>query len=744
MKLAVYHTQDDRPYLETFKAFLKGQSVEAFQGQPMTMLAALGSADALITSSPAFIKMLTRKTKCDLEDYYGSYWLRRDAKGREVPILVVPPFKQLHTVKPGVFQARRYLSKLFQPDLWYKPTPFSWSLCDDGVSSSNAYADIARCDYLAVDIETSRAFADPELELDPANIISCCAYSAIFLGSAGSVADIRTYVFPCKTLEGLRWIRKINQLSQGKIFQNGKYDNIYFMRHGCPVQNWCFDTMNMHHAVFAELPKNLGYIAAFYLLEVSYWKDEGKTGDLKDFYTYNAKDAWATANTFCAQILQAPPWGITNYLKSFPLNFPALKCEMDGILVNQAKLGPAREEQKEIQHTALTAIRRKLGRPTFNPGSWQQVLSLLKVLGNKDATNADRKALDKASDKHPIAKRIIDEIIDYRRSSKLISTYLDAELWHGKLLYSISFANTDTGRPNSKESAFWCGTQLQNLPEYFKRTLEAEDGFYFGEGDGEQAESRCVAYLPGDEGLIAAVESERDFHGTNASSFFGVPYSEIVDQNKKVLDKALRDLAKRVNHGSNYNMGEAVLLDTMGAKNVIRAQALLKLPSHWSLKMVCSFLLKKYSDTYPLVKGEFYDYIKSSIKVTHQLVSDLGWVRLCFGNPSKNKMDLNAYAAHVPSNLSVGIINEAFLDIFWNIDRKSNGDFRLKGHIHDSIPFVYREGRLDMVEDAWHRMTRPKLIRDPRGKTRLMTIPIMMKGEAKCWTDIKKLTFTPQ
>jgi hypothetical protein len=576
----------------------------------------------------------------------------------------------------------------------------------------------------------------------PIHTITCVAYSGIWINKTSGSFSVDTIVIPLHSIDALDWIRRFNLLEAPKIFQNGKYDNFYFLRFASPVKNWLFDTMEAHHCSYAELPKNLGYISSFYLREVSFWKDEGKGGDLQDFYRYNAKDAWATANTFLAWLGEAKDWALKNYLLKFGLVFPCLACEVDGLKINQSALSALREEQDKIQTDSLSHLRKQIGVPLFNPRSPKQVLDLLHMFGCRELDSSDAKSLEKAADKHPLFKRIIDEITSYRESSKLISTYLDAKLWGGKLLYTLNPSGTDTGRLASRESQLWCGTQLQNLPSYFKRAIYAEEGYYLGEGDFEQAESRTTAYITGDENLIRAVESKSDFHSTNASAFFGIPYEKIYDDSSKsTLDKPLRDLAKRVNHGANYNMMEDMLLATMGMKRVLEAKKLLGLPAWMTPKQVCGLLLKNFDKTYPVVRGDYQTWVKTTVKLTKLLTSALGWSRFCFGEPWKSKPDLNAYVAHVPQNLSVGIINEAFKDIYWKIQVPSNGAFRLKGQIHDSILFAYKIGRDDLVADVLSLLQRPVKVKDIKGVERTLLIPAAMKGNASCWANLEKWPF---
>src|SRR6266853_74258 len=146
------------------------------------------------------------------------------------------------------------------------------------------------------------------------------------------------------------------------------------------------------------------------------------------------------------------------------------------------------------------------------------------------------------------------------------------------------------------------------------------NNFFFCELDNEQSESRCTAYLSGDANLISAVESPKDFHAINIERFFGVPYNQVIGPNGEILDKELRDLSKRVNHGANYNMGPAVLLQTMGEENVDRAKVLLSLPKYWTRIMVCEYLLDLYEKAYPDVKTLWYSAVKENVRSTNKLV----------------------------------------------------------------------------------------------------------------------------
>lgn len=746
MKIAIYLTHEDKNYVSSFfEPLLPPCKKEYFFSLPLTISSALLGVDAIITTNPAFVKMLTQKNKCDIKEYAGSLWTRKDiTSGKEVDILCINPLKQLITTKPGKFIAQRFLSKVFKKKEWATPPAFEWEIADDLLGYNKAFDFLRNCDLISCDIETNPAYEDFQLQSNPRHLITCVGYCGVCFGSDGNAFTTKSFVIPVKTLEALRWVRKINALTVPKVFQNGKYDNFYFLRFGAPVACWYFDTLEAHHSLFSELPKNLGYLGAFYIRDFAYWKDEANTGNIEDLYRYNAKDCWATAVIFLTWLKGAPEWAIKNYLIKFPLVFPCLATETDGLLIDQKTLEVQKIEQTQIVSTNLGSLQKKLGISLFNPSSPKQVLSLLHLLGSKDLTSSDESNLEKCADRHPLNRRLIDEIKDFREARKLISTYLEAELWHGKLLYTLNPSGTDSGRLASRESQLWCGTQLQNLPSYYKQCIWAEEGFFLGEGDNEQSESRCSAYLSGDENLIAAVESPNDFHSTNAEAFFGIPYADILAEDKAskklpVKPFTIRDLSKRVNHGATYNMGERVLLATMGLKNVLKAKELLRLPAKLTPLEVCAFLLNCFAKRYSTLKGDFYQYIIAQVKLTKMLTTPLGWTRLCFGTPWNSKPNLNEYVAHLPQSLSVGIINEAFVEIFHKLHLRTNGAFRLKGQIHDSILFAYKQDREDLAIEAAKIMVKPKKITDCKGKERWMTIPVALKGGARRWTELREI-----
>jgi DNA polymerase I-like protein with 3'-5' exonuclease and polymerase domains len=492
----------------------------------------------------------------------------------------------------------------------------------------------------------------------------------------------------------------------------------------------------MMHCWFSELPKDLASLNSFFVRNSMYWKDLAETDDKYEYYKYNALDSYATALVAITWLIQAPKWAKTNYLQEFPVAYPCVLSEMTGVKRDLFRL----EVAKKTLDTEIAGQQARLETLTatkgINPNSPKQVKELLAILGCKDITSTNEKDLKIAAARHPINSRILNLILDIRGNRKLVSTYLcDGKELDGTILYSITPWATDTGRLASKEHHFWCGLQIQNIPrgKAVKSTIIAYEGFRFAECDLKQAESRDTAYIAGEENLIKAVTGERDFHSVNASSFFGTPYEKIYDDTlNKVIDKVLRDLAKRVNHGANYNMGAAILVETMGEEAVRKAQLILGLNRFWSLIQVAQYLLDRFHSTYPNIKGKYYPKVIADVTKTKMLVGATGWTRYCFGDPANNKRDLNALVAHCPQSLNAMKLNKAYMRVFYEIaiNPKYSQHFKLCAQIHDSILFQFRVGHEYLIQMVVDLMQVPVTVKGADGIERTYTVPADAKAGA--------------
>lgn len=744
MKLLLLCTAADQSYFERFSrlAALVGHKVlqtTTSHVNPVTLdvVAEKHGIDAILCAQQPALEAILRDTsdwvppptkkKITLDDFAGSMLKLRS--GREVVIL--NPLERLRTIPFEKFVVNRYVSKLTQPDKWFKQTEFQWKR----VTSENQHDVLARLSLarlVAIDIETPW----PQ---DDLRTMRCVSYTAYF----PDTHTTESYVVGFDNVWEWQFIRAANANPVAKVFQNGLFDNAYFLRWGCPVNNWLHDTFHLFHSWLSELPKRLDFIAPMVLRNVRYWKDDGKTGGEMDLHRYCALDGWSTINGLLAILAECPHWAVNNYcLHEFPMVFPAMHAAMEGWKADEKIFESVRAKKQEELAALRKRIQYLVAEPNFNPGSPDQMANLFRILG-VDASNGTGKIPTlKAMAASPLAGKILELCTKYKGDAKLLSNYLDPScIWNGRIFYSLNPGKTDTLRAASEASAFDCGNQIQNIPrgDAIKQFYMADDGWLLCEPDKAQSEARCVGYLSGEEALISLVESSHDYHAWNAAAFFGVPYEQIYDEiGRKTLDKILRDLAKRTNHGANYNMGAGVMLDTMGPALVAKAKISLKLPASWSLRMVCEHLLRQYDKTYPAVRGRWYQHTITQVETTGMLVSPFGWVRKCFGAPRDNKQQLNSIVAHAPQNLSVACVNREWYKI-WRATVYGDlvGRVRVKAQIHDSIPFQYRIGDYAAAQQVQAMMNTRVKVKGSDGKTREMYIPTDLGEGKQYWSELK-------
>lgn len=656
-----------------------------------------------------------------LDNYAGSYFYHNGLE-----YVFISPLAQLISIPYGKFLTRHFISKLTTPQIWNSVPAFTFEILTAS-NEQRIFEHYKTALFITVDIETLKE----DLQ------IRCIGYTAVHI--IDGKVQTHSCVLPLADTDmySVAIMRKFNwELKAPKGLQNGKYDCAYLFRYNAPLFNYLWDSANLFHCWYSELPKDLAFLGAFCTREAMYWKDLADTDDLFEYYRYNALDTWTTALVIIYIITHMPEWASVNYQKEFPLVFACHLSEMTGIkLDDQQRAASLAAKEIEIEQDNIS-LSKMLGTypEIFNVNSTPQNVSLRKILGCADIKGSGKIELPKIGSRHPVNKRITDKIITIRQKRKLTSTYLVAgKDHHGRILYALNPHGTDTGRLASREHHFWCGLQIQNITrgKEVKCTLIADEGFRFAEADLKQAESRDTAYISGDSNLIRAVTDSRDFHAINASSFFGVPYEDIFDDTTgKTKDKVLRDLSKRTNHGATYLMGAQVLLDTMGDELVWKAKRLLNLPAAWGLLKVTTYLLECFHKAYPTLSTIFYPGVVADVITKRLLVGATGWSRYCFADPQKDKRAKNSYCAHVPQSLNAMVLNQAYMKVFYTIamNPSYSQHFKLIAQIHDSILFQFRVGHEYLMDMVRQCMEIPVTIKGYDGKIRTFTVPADIKA----------------
>lgn len=720
-----------RPYFMQFFGSWDIKSSAVFRTkQQLLSYAQEKQINFIATSSLSLIKHIDPSLEGSANDNIGyviSYDLEQDciSSARDkLRICLFPPLVNCFAKSEGIFELAHYAKKLAHGTP-VVPDQFRYTKVMSTADFNEAKQWLDESFLIAIDIETGREQRH----------IKSISYTG------GKLIDgkirTNTFVIPLK-LETLphahRWMKELNLTKAPKVMQNGQYDSAYLIRFNAPVYNYIFDTYNMMHAMYCELPKDLAYMSAFFLDTFRYWKDEGET----NLYMYNGKDTHNTFWLWLAMMEHKPDYADYNYISKFKMIFPCLTCALEGQIVDvelrTRKAAEARAKAEEVR----ARIDKLLGIEGFNPNSHIHVKKLMKVFMRRDPASSDELSLIKFMEDYPIAERLMQCVLDYRGAIKAASNYYEFDLWHDRLFYQLDPSGTETGRMASKASMFWCGTQVQNIPAYARDIIVAEEGWTFAGVDKSQSESYCTGYISQEENLINNVVTSPDFHCGNASMFFRVPFETLYDApKKKVLQKEIRKLAKPINHGANYNMGAATLRDTiikqMGSQKIREIGRLLKLSPKASLIEICQKSLDAFDAAYPTLRSRWYREIVTEVVKTGKLVTPLGYTRRTFLKPHENKLHLNACVAHKPQSFSVELVNEAFFKIWRELQlKKYKGKFRLKKQVHDEIVFMATD---DIVEQAAQDVADMMVI-PTEVNGRIMTIPSTI-AMGKTWADCK-------
>ncbi|MBP1569532.1 MAG: DNA polymerase I, partial [Oscillospiraceae bacterium] len=172
----------------------------------------------------------------------------------------------------------------------------------------------------------------------------------------------------------------------------------------------------------------------------------------------------------------------------------------------------------------------------------------------------------------------IDEILEYRKLTKLNSTYveglLNALAPDGRVHTRFNQKETRTGRISSLEP------NLQNIPirtelgAKMRGFFTAEEGYTLVDADYSQIELRVLAHLAKDENMISAFTGGTDIHTQTASQVFGVPEDYVTSQ--------MRSSAKAVNFGIVYGIGAWSLGENIGVSTKEAQQYIDSYLSHYS------------------------------------------------------------------------------------------------------------------------------------------------------------------
>lgn len=241
-----------------------------------------------------------------------------------------------------------------------------------------------------------------------------------------------------------------------------------------------------------------------------------------------------------------------------PLSEILYEMERDGIVCDIQILDRIASETAEKIEILQTRIYEEAHKE-FNINSPKQ---LAEVLYDDLALPSDKKRSTAADvlEKLIGIDPIIEDLLSYRKLSKLYSTYAEGLKKYiekdGRIHTIYNQCATQTGRLSSSEP------NLQNISVRDEQGKEIRKAFLADEGcvlissDYHQIELRMLAHMADEKGLIDAFVNDIDVHTKTAMDVFGVTKDEVTS--------LMRRRAKTVNFGIVYGISDFGLAQQLG------------------------------------------------------------------------------------------------------------------------------------------------------------------------------------
>ena len=188
-------------------------------------------------------------------------------------------------------------------------------------------------------------------------------------------------------------------------------------------------------------------------------------------------------------------------------------------------------------------------------------LPVLKVT-EKNAEAADDQTMimlaEWCADHRPELVPLFDLIQEYRKWSKLKTTYLDGYFRFinpatGRIHPDMLPLATETGRFAARNPNMQNAPRKTNDPVGIRSFIIAPEGCVLVSCDFSQIELRIGAFYCRDAKMLETYRSGGDIHAATTSVIFGIPYEQAVDKNAPDY-KERRTIAKNVNFGVFYGL----------------------------------------------------------------------------------------------------------------------------------------------------------------------------------------------
>lgn len=396
-----------------------------------------------------------------------------------------------------------------------------------------------------------------------------------------------------------------------------------------------------------------------------------------------------------------------------PLTEVLASMENDGVKVDTESIKSFGEELSKKADECKDLIYHYAGKE-FNILSPKQLGTVLfEDLGlptkkkTKTGYSTSAEVLESLQNFHPI----IDQILNYRQYTKLMSTYVDGLLKEvaddGRIHTNFKQTETRTGRISSTEP------NLQNIPvrtdlgRNMRKFFIAEEGNVLVDADYSQIELRVLSNISGDENMQNAFLSGKDIHTQTAAQVMGIPEDMVTHE--------MRSAAKAVNFGIIYGIGAFSLSKNIGV-SVAEAKR----------------YIENYLGSYPKV-SKFMDKTVEDAKKTGLVRTYYGRIRPVPELLNKNK-NIQAAGKRIAMNTPVqgtaaDIIKKAMINVYKKI-KQELPEAKLILQIHDELIVECPESSAEKAK---------QLLESEMENVLKMRVPLVADANiGKSWFDAKE------
>lgn len=359
--------------------------------------------------------------------------------------------------------------------------------------------------------------------------------------------------------------------------------------------------------------------------------------------------------------------------------------EENGVKVDLASLKDFADGLRVRMLAKEAEVRMLAESPSLNVGSPKQIgevifekLKLDPKAKKPKSGNwpTDEQTLQELADRSPI----IDAILDYRGTRKLLSTYIEPFPGYispvdGRVHTTFNQALTSTGRLSSSNP------NLQNIPirteegrEIRKAFVAGREGWVMMSADYSQIELRIMAHLCGDVHMCEAFREGRDVHAATAARIFRVPVEAVTAEQRRI--------AKTANFGIMYG------ISAFGLSQRLRCS-----------RSEAKQIIEDYFESFPSIRG-FIDGVLADAR-RNSYVETLFGRRRYIPDVNSNNANIRSLAERNAVNAPIqgtaaDIIKMAMIAVERRLEEEDL-QARMVLQIHDELLLEVPENEIDAV-----------------------------------------------